>query len=274
MTPKKTRFAYMISRITTWTLRLMAVAVVLFFIAVIVSANMGGNGEIQRRSLEKVLSSIFQDPARVHALNMYRIFPTQYVDFEDMVVIRPDEKEPRVLVHRVQYVNDPIASWMGALPIVHIAFDHFLTRPGVLGPYSLHLKEGRIVPPVDSGGVASFVMKGNYGPRDLVVRMPMQAEKKKDKWTYRFLGTAPIQIHLGTVDLVVHMQILKDKVLFHPFEIMEGDGIYTGSLAVSRAGSTEHTVVLKLSDDHGNVLFDGPLDKFNRIAGYLDLPAE
>lgn len=258
----KTKRARIVKRMTTWTLRIMVVVTILFFVAVLVSASMGGNGEIQRKSLETIIAGVFGRHVEIHQLNMYQVFPTQRVDFEHMVVGEEGESEPYAILGKILYVNDPIAGWMGGPPIKALSFANFMTRPGYFGPYSLHLREGQIMisaNPGDKRADAELFMTGRYGKREIKVTMPMAASARGSDWSYRFVGDQPIIAENDGVRAEFQLQILEDKVLLEPLAIKLPHANYNGTMIVPYGKKRAEPTLIKLTNSSGDVIFDGPV---------------
>ncbi len=205
--------AKILSRITTWTLRIMVVLTVLFFGAVIFTASMGGNGDMQRRSLESVIGDFIGAPATIHTLHMYRLFPEFRVDLENLAIQGIEESAPRYILGRGVFVQDPLARMFGGAPIRQIEIDNLISRPGVLGPHSLHIKKGVVV---DQGTTrAVWQLSGNYGGGNVTLDVPMI----KSKTQYEFDGTQPLVLSWGDIKIAAVMRIEKDTVIFDPMTV-------------------------------------------------------
>lgn len=258
----KIRRARVISRITTWTLRLMVAITILFFLSVIMASTLGGNGETQRKALENVISGFFGYPVQIHQLNMYQLFPTQRMDMERVVVIEGGAAEPIALLQHGLYVNDPIAAWTGKPPIEDISFDHFMTRPGYFGPYSLHLKEGRIKWG-EEAEKPEFVMTGTYGSASLYMAVPMVAQANGKDWTYRFDGTAPIKMMINeNIGIEFHLQIQKNQIIFDQVQVNAGEIYMIGTIIVPRGENRSEKTALKFTKPESDDIFTGEIEDF------------
>jgi hypothetical protein len=238
----KTRTAKIVSRLTTWVLRLMVVLTVLFFVAVAVTATMGGKGDIQRQSLETVAGQALGLQATIHDLRMYRIFPQFYVDLSNFEARRPGDDLPALIIERVLFAQELWPRLLGAPAISTAEFDNLVTRPGVLGPYSLHLSSGRVVKAPDDRMI--FEATGDYA--DQVTRIAVPLEYKNG--FVRIDGAAPVLVQIG--DMIAHarVQIQKDVILFSDLDVQFGDYHLNGAVVLPRQGSKTIDPIFQVVD--------------------------
>lgn len=229
----KTRTAKIVSRITTWILRIMVLLTILFFVAVIVTATMGGKGDIQRQSLETVAGNALGMSSTIHDLRMYRIFPQFYVDLSNFEARRAGDDLPALIIERVLFAQDLWPRLWGAPAISAVEFDNLVTRPGVLGPYSLHLTEGRIKD--SEKGLSSFQMSGTYAGLPVTVQIPLGHNNDY----VRIDGLAPVQVTVGDVVATFIVQIQKDVIVLSSFQVEYKGGRVQGTIILPRVATQD-----------------------------------
>lgn len=213
--------------IVKWGIRLSIVVGVILFFAVIVTSTMGGKGDIARASLERVIFGTTGLHATVHELNDYRIFPEFKIDFKNLtgnlnrqgdqkMITEPDDNLPDVILGRVYFVQDSLRNLWGGAAISAALFENLILRPGVVGPYSLHLKTGRIMGPVErdahlSNPPAQFVMTGDYGRRHVTITVPLRAVAAGGQWYYRVDGLSDIVVKVGKKSLAGRLNVHKES---------------------------------------------------------------
>lgn len=225
----KTRAARITSIITTWVLRLLVAMTVVFFLAVIITASLGGNGDVQRRSLESVMGNFMGRPTQIHQLNMYRIFPEFRADVENVTAGLPGTLMPDFILGRGVLVKDSLAALWGGPDLIALEIDNLMTQGGVWGPQALHLQTGRIVN--ETEGLSFFRLVGTYGAYPLTIEVPLRAIKDR----YQVLGHEPVRISWGPIKATAMVRIDKKVIMMDPVAITHRGRDFSGQMFIPRA---------------------------------------
>lgn len=261
--------ARIISRITTWALRLTVAGTILFFLLVLVAAMLGGNGDLQRSSLESVIGGFFGHKAKIAKLNSYELLPTLRVDLENLALVDENEK-PLLILEHLQYAHDPLQRYMGGEPLLDLQVKNLLTAPGYLGPYSLHFMTSTIKPLADNvtEGETTLELNGNYGGYDLAFTLPLHATRNGNYMRYNFLGTSPMTLNIGNIHTSFMFHIQGVNMVFDQITITSGDRKIMGTVIVP-GGATPGPTVMKLWDEGGTANVDGSMSTFGKNITYI-----
>lgn len=244
---------------TRWIIRLAVVVGILLCIATLFMAGIGGNGDISRQSLERVIGGMTGIQATVHDLKSYRVFPEFKMDFKNMTaVLKPQtgtEKPPEhpmilpdVILEQALFVQDSFQNLWGGPAISAASFQNLILRPGIFGPHALHLRSGNIEGPVDATAKmpsASFVMGGDYGGQAVTITVPLIAGAVGQKWYYRIDGTSDMSLKLGAFYATGRLNIQKNAIIFDPLEIKIAGKVLSGTVVIPR-GSLDKNVGVAL----------------------------
>jgi hypothetical protein len=257
MTDTIKKRAKIISRLTTWILRLLIIGTVLFFAFVLLTAMLSGNGEIQKSSLEGSFQSFFGRKVKIQTLHTFDLLPTLVADFDGLVVLNDAGDEPVLILEHGRYAHDPLQHFMGGEKIINLTVKNLLTAPGYVGPYSLHFASGDFAPLADGvdAGDTTFDIAGNYGGYDLTINFPAVARRHSTVVQYRLAGEKTIRAQLGGVKLTGSLQLPGKAIILDPVTISDDKGMVTGMIAIP-LGQPDVTVAFKLMDADSGLTLD------------------
>lgn len=266
---------------TRWMIRLAVVAGILLFIATLFMAGIGGNGDISKKSLEQVIGGMTGVQATVHDLKSYRVFPELKMDFKNMTGVLNLEKTseqvfvrdttfPDVILEQALFIQDLFQNLWGGPSIVTASFQNLILRPGILGPYALHLRTGNIEGPVDvttQRPVAAFVMMGDYGDEPVIIRIPLLAHAVGKKWYYQIDGTSVVSIKWGGFLATGKLNVQKKAIIFDSLDIKISGHVFSGSVIIPRGKIDKNSgiAVFKLKTSTSDIPHIIQIDQFSDI---------
>jgi hypothetical protein len=204
-----------------------------------VLANMGGNTEEHKLSIEQFIGEASGYEARVKKLNRMTYFPSITVDFEDLELFEKGKPE-RAAVH-VDRALMSISFWDVMLQNGHfkqLNVQGFQTRPGVFINKKIVLKYFAAVDAQDGPRLEG---QGTIGDVPLNVGMGLISYGNAKNKKYTFDAERDVNIHLGDVKLDAHVSnATNPAITLRDFKIAQGGkDIVTGEITLSNRRTSE-----------------------------------
>ncbi len=210
----------------------------LFLIMITILANMGGNGDAWKGSLETFVSSAAGGkPSKVGILNQMRFFPRMGFDAENIDVFQDDKNLfPLITIKKVQMY---IKFWnvaFGDSKFSHFYIEDFRALKGVIGLEEFWAE--RVFVDHDIEAKKSFLRaNGKVGVHPWSMNAELEAFGSRGDYTFGFPETFTVRMELSDMRLEANVTRNEDAYLkIDDFKITKGDHEISGRFVLSSSG--------------------------------------
>lgn len=245
----------------------------LFLIMITVLANMGGNGDAWKDSLETFVSSAAGNkPAKVGVLNQMRFFPRMGFDAEHIEIFQDDKNLfPLVTIRKAQMY---IKFWnvaFGDSRFSHIYLEDFRALKGVIGREEIWLE--RLFVDHDIEAKKAFLRaNGKVGVHPWSMRAELKISGSKGDYMFSFPDKSHARFELS--DMVIDLNIRRHEDAYlkvDNFKITHEEQEVSGNLVLSSTGRNLLKIKGTLQDGQktNEVQFDLLIDNARRPVKFM-----
>lgn len=230
----------------------------LILVVFTVLANMGGNSEFHRQSIEQFALESTGFRGRVRTLHNMTYFPTFSVDLEDMELLAGPDGELDVPVVRIEAVRlaltfREVIFRTGRMRVFNL--QGIEIAPGILFEKPVQLRHIAIS---DTGeGIAIFGGQGHIGAAPLEFSMDMSARGSGRQRIYNFEPTRAATLKIGDINVSAVLQNgINPFLAAQDIKITRaGNIVASGHINTSRRRSTEIVITGEMTlTAHGTIL--------------------
>lgn len=249
LTTDQVRAAFMMS-VWGWASLLMKAAFIILAIGLVlitVMANMGGNSDSLKKSVEDLIGQSTGYKAVIEKLHGITFFPRISLGFEGLELSPANTPVSDPVIH-VESLKVSSSFWdvlWGTGRIQYIDIRDVSVLPGIALPRAVRVDSLSIV---DAGQDQAFlVLEGALGTDSFLARMGMRAEGAGKGRRYAFPDQRPFLVELGSVRISGTLKDSAFGLSVEDFKIEDGQDVLLGRIEVIRGASKGLEITGRLS---------------------------
>lgn len=200
-----------------------------FLVIFTVMANIGGDDDFYKQSVEDYFKERTGYDAKIKTLNNISFFPTIRVDFEGLE-LRENALDTAPLAS-VDHAFFRMGFWdvtLGTGKFKALSITNFQALPGVFTPQSLNLRSVKIEPSADAQAQTKLTASGRYGGADISAYSTLKTYGSKRRIKHAFGEQQEIFVRIGQLNAKGRV----GRGVFEDLDIKIGDQtILTGQLS-------------------------------------------